>query len=113
MSRNQAMVKNLFRKYESKAAMLPTKNLRLDCGWGIMGDLNRDPLSLRQILLTSLQKLDQLSIPPGELRENIVLDLAHLDCFQPGTKLTFASAATIRLTFYCEPYLRKGIEERN
>ena len=106
MSLNQAVVKNLFRKYESKAAMLPTKNLCLDCGSGILGDLNRDPLSPRQILLTSMQELDQLSIPPGELRENIVLDLANSDCFQPGAKLTFASGATIRLTVYCEPCRR-------
>lgn len=106
MSLNQAEVRNLFLKHEEKAAMSAADKLRLISGWGIKGDLNGDRLSPRQILLTSMQELSQLSIPPGELRENIVLDLAHAPDFQPGAKLTFASGAAIRLTFYCEPCSR-------
>ncbi|MEO1005178.1 MAG: MGMT family protein [Cyanobacteria bacterium J06638_38] len=106
MSMTQAEVKNLFRKQEHKASMLVTERLRLLSGFGIDGDLNSDDMSPRQVLLTSTQDLNQLSILPGEMRENIVLDTSSDQGFRPGAKLTFTSGAVIRLTFYCEPCKR-------
>lgn len=75
-------------------------------GLGIEGDVNCDRLSPRQVLLTCANDLERLSIAPGKLRENIVLNNLNLKAFQPGAKLTFASGAEIRLTFYCEPCKR-------
>ncbi|MEL6440417.1 MAG: MGMT family protein [Cyanobacteria bacterium J06621_8] len=106
MPKSQARVIHLYRKQERKGAMSAADTLPIDRGWGIVEDLNSDRLSPRQILLTSIQELNQLSIPPGELRENIVLDVANFAGFQPGAKLTFSSGAAIRLTFYCEPCRR-------
>ena len=75
-------------------------------GFGIEGDVNGDEMSPRQILVVSSIDLKRFSISPGELRENIVLDLADEGTFKPGAKLSFTSGAEIRLTFYCEPCKR-------
>lgn len=103
MSDIRARVKNLFVKPGHRVAMVATENLQLRKGFGIEGDINSDCMSPRQILVTRVRDLEQLSIAPAELRENIVLDVADSSVFEPGAKLTFASGAAIRLTFYCEP----------
>lgn len=68
-----------------------------------MGDVNRNSTSPRQILIVNSEDLDGLSISPGELRENIVLNLHNSAAFKPGAKISFPNGAQIRLTFYCEP----------
>ena len=97
----QAPIKNLFIKQERKAVVSATKRLILRQGFGIEGDLNGDKMSPRQVLVVCTKDLNQLSIQPGELRENIVLDLVNSQVFKPGAKL-IANGAEIRLTFYCE-----------
>jgi alkylated DNA nucleotide flippase Atl1 len=46
------------------------------------------------------------AIPPGELRENIVIAGIKPENFIPGSLITFDSGAAIRLAFYCEPCKR-------
>ena len=99
-------VKNLFIKSEPKVPLSAVDRLDLIAAFGIEGNINSDRLSPRQILVVDRQYLQQFAIPPGELRENIVLDLADYSQFKPGAKLCFASGAEIRLTFYCEPCKR-------
>jgi alkylated DNA nucleotide flippase Atl1 len=100
---NRGLVEHLFRKKERKKPVLAFNRLNLLAGYGIEGDLNSDRHSPRQLLVVDGQDLNRLSIPPGELRENIVLNQLDATAFKPGAKLTFPSGAAIRLTFYCEP----------
>jgi len=102
----QHYVQNLFIKQKRKAEMAIADSLNLVEDLGIVGDVNRDRLSPRQVLITCRADLEQLKIVPGELRENIVLDTADVSAFKPGAKLTFTGGVEIRLTFYCEPCKR-------
>ncbi|AUB36274.1 Alkylated DNA nucleotide flippase Atl1 [Nostoc flagelliforme CCNUN1] len=83
--------------------MVELKTLNLKVGHGIQGDINADPISPRQVLIVRYEDILDLSIKPGELRENIVVTGIEFDNFIPGSLLTFESGAAIRLTFHCEP----------
>ena len=99
-------IEHLFRKPVRKSPMVAVEELELIGGYGIEGDVNANSNSPRQVLVIDRANLNNLSIPPGELRENIILDGVNLGQLQPGAKLTFPSGAAIRLTFYCEPCKR-------
>ncbi|MEH2247975.1 MGMT family protein [Nostoc sp.] len=86
--------------------MVELKTLNLKLGHGIEGDINADPISPRQVLIVRYEDILDLSINPGELRENIVVKGREFDNFIPGTLLNFESGAAIRLTFHCEPCKR-------
>ncbi|MEH1970923.1 MGMT family protein [Nostoc sp.] len=86
--------------------MVELKTLNLKVGHGIEGDINADPISPRQVLIVRSEDILDLSIQPGELRENIVVTGIELENFIPGSLLTFESGAAIRLTFHCEPCKR-------
>ena len=103
---SKGIVKSLLIKQQHQQPMSISSQIQLAAGVGIIGDINSDRHSPRQILVINRQDLNQLSIPPGELRENIVLEGINAQHFQPGAKLIFASGAEIRLTFYCEPCKR-------
>lgn len=106
MSIANASISRLFIKPERRAKLKSAIALNLRRGWGIIGDINSNEISPRQVLVACRSSLKQLEIAPGELRENIVLDLAKPEIFKPGAKVNFASGAAIRLTFYCEPCRR-------
>ncbi len=106
MSISKTFVQRLFIKRERRTSMSETKSLYIFRGYGIEGDINADVISPRQVLIVSSEDLSQLSIPPGALRENIVLDNVSSETFRPGALITFPSGAAIRLTFYCEPCKR-------
>ncbi|MFN6485417.1 MULTISPECIES: MGMT family protein [unclassified Nostoc] len=99
-------IKHLFIKVKQGSAMVEMKTLNLKVGYGIEGDINADPISPRQVLIIRYEDILDLSIQPGEFRENIVITGTELDNFIPGSLLTFKSGAAIRLTFYCEPCKR-------
>ncbi|MEH2257984.1 MGMT family protein [Nostoc sp.] len=86
--------------------MVELKTLNLKVNHGIEGDINADPISPRQVLIVRYEDIFDLSIQPGELRENIVVQGIEIDNFIPGSLLTFESGAAIRLTFHCEPCKR-------
>jgi len=73
---------------------------------GIVGDCNGHPMSPRQILFTHETELEEMSIAPGKLRENVVLNGLHIQEFKPGTLLKIGEDVEVRLTFYCEPCKR-------
>ncbi|MGF1939532.1 MAG: MGMT family protein [Nostoc sp. ChiQUE02] len=86
--------------------MVELKTLNLKVGHGIEGDINADSISPRQVLIVRSEDIVDLSIQPGELRENIVVTGIELENFIPGSLLNFESGAAIRLTFHCEPCKR-------
>ncbi|WP_251959134.1 MGMT family protein [Nostoc commune] len=99
-------IMHLFTKVKLGSAMVELKILNLKVGHGIEGDINADTISPRQVLIVRSEDIFDLSIKPGELRENIVIQGIELDNFIPGSLLTFESGAVIRLTFHCEPCKR-------
>lgn len=106
MPLTNAIVHSLFVKRERGILMSETQSLKLRRGYGIEGDVNADAISPRQVLVVRCEDLFELSIPPGELRENIVLGNVSLSTFKPGAAIAFTNGAVIRLTFYCEPCKR-------
>ncbi|MBW4423750.1 MAG: MGMT family protein [Nostoc desertorum CM1-VF14] len=96
-------IMHLFTKVKPGSAMVELKTLNLKVGHGIEGDINADPISPRQVLIVRYEDILDLSIKPGELRENIVVAGIEFENFIPGSLLTSESGAAIRLTFYCEP----------
>jgi len=99
-------ITHLFTKTKPGSAMVELKTLNLKVGHGIERDINAEPISPRQVLIVRYEDILDLSIKPGELRENIVVTGIEFDNFIPGSLLTFESGAAIRLTFYCEPCKR-------
>ncbi|MEH2436737.1 MAG: MGMT family protein [Nostoc sp.] len=99
-------ITHLFTKAKPGSAMVELKTLNLKVGHGIEGDINADPISPRQVLIVSYEDILNLSIKPGELRENIVVTGIEFDNFISGSLVTFESGAAIRLTFHCEPCKR-------
>lgn len=99
-------IMHLFTKVKSGSTMVELKTLNLKVGHGIEGDINADAISPRQILIVRNEDILDLSIQPGDLRENIVVTGIEFDNFIPGSLLTFESGAAIRLTFHCEPCKR-------
>lgn len=96
-------ITHLFTKAKPGSAMVELKTLNLKVGHGIEGDINADPISPRQVLIVKYEDILDLSIKPGELRENIVVTGIEFNNFIPASLLTFESGAAIRLTFHCEP----------
>ena len=98
-----AKAEYLFVKARHGQAMAASDRLNLVAGLGIKDDVNAHRLSPRQILVTATSELDALTLPPGALRENLVIATDMPGDFQPGSALTSASGVEIRLTMYCEP----------
>ncbi|MEH2155013.1 MGMT family protein [Nostoc sp.] len=97
---------HLFSKVKVGSPMVELNTLNLKLNHGIEGDINAEPISPRQVLIVRYEDIANLSIQPGELRENIVIQGREIDKFIPGSLLHFESGAAIRLTFYCEPCKR-------
>ncbi|TWI67636.1 hypothetical protein IP91_01753 [Pseudoduganella lurida] len=70
-------------------------------GVGLAGDAHADALSPRQLLLAGTPAYGRFGLPPGALRENLLLDVdtAHLPS---GTLLRVGAEAVLWLTFQCE-----------
>lgn len=98
-----AKAEHLFIKVRHGKSMAATDSLILVAGLGIQDDINAHKLSPRQILVTATSELDALALPPGALRENLVIATDTPGDFQPGSALTSAGGVEIRLTMYCEP----------
>ncbi|HKX31227.1 MAG TPA: MOSC domain-containing protein [Blastocatellia bacterium] len=105
---SQITVRRVFVKPASGAPMIEPINqtLNIKAGYGIEGDKNAHPFSPRQILIVRQEDLEAFKIPPGELRENVILAGCTEADFQPGGLLTLGDAVKIRLTFHCEPCKR-------
>jgi alkylated DNA nucleotide flippase Atl1 len=99
-------ITHLFVKPKHGVKMLECKEIHMKVGSGIDGDINSNAISPRQVLLVRYEDLETLSIPCGELRENIVLSGIDAKDFSPGAVLKTNSGAAVRLTFYCEPCKR-------
>lgn len=101
----EALITDLFIKPAKGAPMLPQGELRCVRGLGIEGDVNISRQSPRQILICEKAHLDPLGIKPGDLRENVVVELSD-GLLRPGDALIGSDGLAIQFTFYCEPCKR-------
>ncbi|MCC5640031.1 MGMT family protein [Nostoc sp. CHAB 5844] len=106
MLSKEGYILHLFIKPERKSIMKEVEEFSLKKGHGIEGDINANPISPRQVLVIRYEDISELGIPPGELRENIVVAGIQPESFAPGSLISFDSGAAIRLTFHCEPCKR-------
>lgn len=99
-------VLNLFIKQKHGSPTVESQTLSLKVGHGIDGDINANSISPRQILLVRHEDLLELSIQPGQLKENVVIGGLDAHLLAPGGLIESDRGAAIRLTFYCEPCKR-------
>ncbi|MDZ8053855.1 MAG: MGMT family protein [Aulosira sp. ZfuVER01] len=97
---------NLFTKPKPGLKMRENTKINFKSSYGIEEDINANPISPRQVLIVRYEDIVELAIPPGELRENLVIQGIKAETFQPGSLITFETGAAVRLTFYCEPCKR-------
>jgi alkylated DNA nucleotide flippase Atl1 len=98
-----AKVEQLFVKTRHVQNMVAADSVALVAAFGIDGDINAHRLSPRQVLVMLASELAALRLPPGALRENIVISTDTPQHFTPGSALAGADGVQIRLTMYCEP----------
>jgi MOSC domain-containing protein YiiM len=79
-------------------------------GRGLEGDLHGKTKEdgKRQVLLMDTESLDALGLRPGDLRDQITLDLPGLQQLPPGTRLQVGQAE-LELTGPCEPCTHIGM----
>lgn len=93
---------NLLVKTRQGAPMEARHSLSLRRGVGIVGDIHARVGSPRQVLLVSEPVLQEFGLPPGALRENILVDFA-IETLPSGQVIQVGSNALIRLIECCEP----------
>lgn len=70
---------------------------------GLEGNLTCNPF--RQVLILPTKVLQDFSLQPGDLRENLIIEHDELHDLPSGTALLIGTAR-LRLTFHCEPCKR-------
>jgi alkylated DNA nucleotide flippase Atl1 len=98
----QKQVQHTLVKRQHGQPMVSVNVADLRARYGIVGDINANPLSPRQVLLLDGEVLATYGLAPGTLRENIVVTGADLASLPSGTVLQIGEEALIRLTFECE-----------
>lgn len=93
------IVSHLFVRPGHGLPMAPVGQLRVDQN-GVTGGVVCKPI--RQLLIMPRVVLYTMSIEPGSLRENIVLDGLNIHAMPSGTVLIVGDVH-IRLTIHCEP----------
>lgn len=102
-----ARVAVMARKPRRRAAMEPLRKAPMRSRTGLDDDANADPLSPRQVLLASVDALRRLDVPPGSLRENVLVEGLNVEALRAGTEVLVGDAR-LRVSFPCDPceYLR-------
>jgi MOSC domain-containing protein YiiM len=82
-------------------APLPVDSAQAIAGHGLLGDRHADPRSPRQLLLAGTPAYEGLGLPPGLLRENLLLDIDTAS-LASGMLLRVGAQTVLRLSFQCE-----------
>ena len=82
----------------------PLSEMTLVTGYGIAGDAYAHAHASRQVLLASTSAYETLQIPPGTLKENLLVDF-DIDRCSSGDALEIGETL-LRLSFVCEPCSR-------
>jgi MOSC domain-containing protein YiiM len=101
------MILNIFHKPQRRAPMVEVPSISVSSD-GIDGSVPSAPI--RHVLIVPSSTLEEFSLKPGDLRENLVIDdsaIGALHSFRSGTVLE-VNGVLIRLTVHCEPCGRIG-----
>jgi MOSC domain-containing protein YiiM len=79
------------------------ESLNLIAGEGIEGDFYKGSYD-RQVLLLDASTLADFGYEPGDLREQILVDLPGLQSLEPGSRLAIGEAE-VTITMDCAPCL--------
>lgn len=90
--------------------MVVQDHLWLRAAVGVEGDVNAGELSPRQILLANVCTYQAHSLPPGALRENILLSDSTVERLPSGS-LVRLGESIIRITYSCPPCHKLNEEE--
>ena len=103
----QALVSAVYNRPLKQEPPIKAKELTLLAGIGIDNDCHANPLSPRQVLITSALTYATFDLPELALRENLwLLPNNEFDAekLQSGDTLSLADGlAELRITFQCEP----------
>jgi hypothetical protein len=94
-------VTHLFLKIAHGKPMLPVRQVHAQAGQGLEGDVSFGR-STRQLLLVDSDVLARFDLPPGTLRENLVVRGLPLAAIPPGALLR-AGETVLEATGECEP----------
>jgi MOSC domain-containing protein YiiM len=94
-------IENLFLKVGHGEPMSPVRELSADSGAGIVGDKSYGRKK-RQVLLIEKEILDEFSLEPGWVRENITVSHITLTGLEPG-RLLQAGGVSLEITGDCTP----------
>jgi MOSC domain len=95
-------IASLSRRPQREAPPENVEEIFLRAGVGIDGDCHASSISPRQVLLASTGAYEYCDVPPGSLRENILINVNDLRLFS-GSLVRIGPDAAIRITFECEP----------
>jgi MOSC domain-containing protein YiiM len=105
VNRGAVVSLQLFRRHEGPSE--PVSEVRAS-PLGLEGDVHSGrEWGKRQVLLTDSNDLRELGLRPGDLREQVTVDLAGLMHRPPGTRLRLGEVE-LELTGPCEPCMHIG-----
>jgi hypothetical protein len=94
-----SVIQHLLIKSLRGAALTAVETMHLTES-GILGQTPSSPI--RQVLLLAKSTLDEFNLHPGQLRENIVIDMPDLYSLPSGSVIAIGQVE-LRLTVLCEP----------
>jgi MOSC domain-containing protein YiiM len=81
--------------------MQPVASVDAVAGKGLKGDQAYGRRS-RQVLIVDIEKLQELNLHPGDLRENIAVHGIEIDALLPGTRLQ-SGDVILKVVELCDP----------
>jgi len=108
-------VRHIFISLAHGLPMQEVEQVRALVDRGLQGCAHGRPGSRRQVLLMESEILEQLDVPPGAVKENIVTRGLRLHDLRLGQHLR-TGEALLEVTFPCEPCgrmneIRQGLEQ--
>ena len=107
-------VKHLFTQTAHGTPPKPSEKLQLVMGGGAKGD-QHEHRETRALVLTSMFDIERLGLNPGDLREQITLELPELMSLKDGTTIKIG-AVEVRIDGDCDPCTHigelLGVEDR-
>ena len=107
-------VKHLFTQTAHGTPPTPSVKLELVMGGGAKGD-QHEHRKTRALVLVSMFDIDQIGLNPGDLREQITLDLPELMSLKDGTTIKIG-VVEVRVDGDCDPCTHigelLGVEDR-
>ncbi|MFN3430370.1 MAG: MOSC domain-containing protein [Candidatus Sericytochromatia bacterium] len=105
MTSSNPTIRHLFLAQAKGTPMLPVEEAIAVEQRGLAGDRHakRAAGGKRQVLLMDAASHDALGLPPGTLKENIVVEGVPIEALPPGQRLALGSEVIVEITMICVP----------